>query len=149
MSRYELKPTLVLVAALLLAGCTADTDQAAVVAAPATAPAAESAALDEGAHCFRNATTGDGVTDIAELLFTVTEDRAAGEYNWLPQEKDQRRGTFSGPVAGNRIAANYQFSQEGQTATAELAITVDETQATIEGGAPELGLGATLEKVEC
>lgn len=109
----------------------------------------DSAKLADGRYCFRTTTSGGGVTDVEELVFTVSGATASGAYNWLPQEKDQRRGTFSGAVSGNRIAASYQFSQEGQTAMAEILITVDEVQATVEGGAPELGLDATLPKVGC
>ena len=123
---------------LSLAGCNAT---------PTTSMS--SAGLTDGQYCFRQTTTGNGVTDVAELLITVSGASASGAYNWLPQEKDQRRGTFTGKVSGSRIAASYQFSQEGQTTTADIAITVSDTTATIEGGAPELGLAATLPKVGC
>lgn len=109
----------------------------------------DSAKLADGRYCFRTTTTGGGVTDVEELVFTVSGATASGAYNWLPQEKDQRRGTFSGTVSANQIAASYQFSQEGQTATADITITVGDTTASVEGGAPELGLGATLPEVGC
>ncbi len=126
------------VAVLSLAGCNAT---------PTTSM--ESAKLADGRYCFRTITTGGGVTDVEELVFTVSGESASGAYNWLPQEKDQRRGKFSGAVSGNRIAASYQFSQESQTATADLTITVGDTTASVEGGAPELGLGAVMEEVGC
>lgn len=152
MSRYKPHTILALATLLLVAGCSESAETAKPgesIAEASVSPEKPEAALADGAYCFRNATTGDGVTDVAELLFTVTGDRAAGDYNWLPQEKDQRRGKFTGPISGNRIAASYKFSQEGQTTGADLTITVDETQVTIEGGAPELGLSTVLEKVDC
>lgn len=127
-----------LTAALLLSACqgTAQTT-------------AETAGLESGDYCYRNITSNGDITDVEELLFTVNGRSVTGQYNWLPEFKDQRKGTFEGTANGNAINASYEFSQEGRTQTEDITIDVNETEAVIEGGAPELGLGRTISKVDC
>ena len=72
-----------------------------------------------------------------------------GSYNWLPAFKDQRKGNLKGTISGEIITAQYTFMQEGKEETASLEIYLSETEAVISGGAPELGLNATLPHVEC
>jgi hypothetical protein len=70
-------------------------------------------------------------------------------YNWLPAEKDQRKGSLTGTLEGNSIKAKYIFIQEGIENSADISIQIEDNHATVSGGAPELGLESTLKKAEC
>ena len=72
-----------------------------------------------------------------------------GDYNWLPAFKDPRLGTFEGNFDGPVISANYKFTQEGRSQTAQIRIRLEPGQAVVEGGLPELGLNATIGQVDC
>ena len=105
--------------------------------------------LPDGEYCFRNVSSNAGLTDTEELFFAVTDGIAVGEYNWLPQMKDNRIGTFEGLASGRRIDANYLFIQEGNTSAVAISITVGTDEVIIDGGPPEIGLNSTLQKISC
>lgn len=84
-----------------------------------------------------------------ELSLTIIGKEVTGMYHWLPVEKDQRKGSLSGELEGNSIRAKYIFMQEGIQNEADIIIHMEETKASISGGAPELGLEAVLKKVNC
>ena len=105
--------------------------------------------------CFRNEVPYQGTPDdpddmdVEELIVMVEGGRATGEYNWLPAYRSQRFGNFSGSFQDNIITATYEYEQEGQSSATEIVISLEEDQASIEGGPPELGLNRTLPSVEC
>ncbi len=100
-------------------------------------------------HCFRSEFGMDDVKDVEELTIILDGDVATGVYNWIPAYKDKRMGTYTGTFADPVISADYEFQQEGQTATAQITITIEDDQVSIEGGAPELGLKTTIARVGC
>ena len=102
--------------------------------------------------CYRNEVgyaDGSGLADVQELTVQFEGDRASGSYDWLPAEKDQRRGRFDGTLAGETIQATYRFEQEGFDDTAQIQITLSDDQAVVSGGPDELGLATTLPRVTC
>lgn len=140
MNTLSFKTTLFATATLILVGCNQQ-NQATVETA--------SHALENGDYCFKETFSNGDVTDVQELKFSISGRDVTGEYNWLPQFKDRRVGKFGGTVAGSQINAAYEFSQEGTNASTVITITVEDDKAIIEGGAPELGLGATISKIQC
>ncbi|OAB78699.1 hypothetical protein [Cochleicola gelatinilyticus] len=103
-------------------------------------------------YCFRNEFPFKEEPlkkDIQELVLTVEGDTVKGDYNWLPAEKDQRRGTLTGNIVNDIIEAEYIFMQEGMKDTVEIKIFITDESAEISGGSPELGLTASLRKVDC
>ncbi|WP_018689199.1 hypothetical protein [Ahrensia kielensis] len=112
-------------------------------------PSSGSAALESGDYCYRNIFTNGDTTDMEELLISIDGKAAKGSYNWLPQFKDQRKGSIEGTVSEQTITATYNFNQEGQSQSVDLTIALTDKDATVKGGAPELGLNRTLNKVEC
>ena len=87
--------------------------------------------------------------DIEELIVVIDGGRATGEYNWMPAFKDARLGRFTGSLHGNTISADYAYEQEGRSATTTISIILEEDQAIVEGGPPELGLNRTLLRAAC
>ena len=107
---------------------------------------------EEKLLCFRNEypfEDNSGKMDVEELTLTITGNEVSGMYNWLPAEKDQRKGTLTGTLQGNTIQAKYIFMQEGVENSTDINIQIDDKEASVSGGAPELGLASTLKKAEC
>jgi hypothetical protein len=107
---------------------------------------------EEKLLCFRNEypfEDNSGKMDVEELTLTITGSEVTGMYNWLPAEKDQRKGSLTGTLEGNSIKAKYIFIQEGIENSADISIKIEDNHATVSGGTPELGLESTLKKAEC
>lgn len=107
---------------------------------------------EEKLLCFRNEypfEDNSGKMDVEELTLVITGDQVTGIYNWLPAEKDQRTGKFTGSINGNTINAKYTFVQEGVEGSADIVIETDNNKASVSGGSPELGLQADIKKADC
>ena len=102
--------------------------------------------------CFRKEypyKDNSSMKDVVELQLSIDGSQVTGTYNWLPAEKDQRKGTLTGTIVDKTITANYRFMQEGIESTVPLQITLTEKEAMVSGENAELGMDATLAKVGC
>jgi hypothetical protein len=102
--------------------------------------------------CFRNEfpfADNPSMKDIQELILSVEGDDVTGTYNWLPAEKDQRKGSLKGTIVNSTIHAEYTFMQEGVESATMIKIVFDEAKAEVSGGTSELGLDASMKKVAC
>lgn len=70
--------------------------------------------------CFRDILSRDTTT----LQLVLTGDRASGQIDINPYEKDRARGSFTGTRSGNTITADWQRSGEGMTETYALTLTL-------------------------
>ena len=137
-----------ILAFILAVGCKqketkTETDKATVV---------EETAETSEEFCFKNEypyKDGSDMADVMELNFTVNGNDVTGEYNWLPAEKDQRKGSFTGKKSGNNVSGKYVFMQEGIEDTVDISIQLSGDEAQVNGGDASLGLNATLEKIDC
>lgn len=105
-----------------------------------------------GKWCFKNEYVYEdnpSMKDELNLTLIFNGQDVTGNYDWLPQEKDQRKGTLKGKLKDQTITADYVFMQEGEKDTAQIKIVLHKDKAVISGGAPELGLKASLNKTEC
>lgn len=103
-------------------------------------------------HCYRNEYPFDyepDQRDVQSLIIRINGDHAVGEYNWLPAFKDKRVGRFEGSFDGQVVRAKYRYTQEGQSAVSSITIRIEPDQVVVEGGGPELGLNATIARVDC
>lgn len=91
-------------------------------------------------YCYRTVFPADGPPgrqDVTELSWEVAGDgRVSGIYNWLPAEKDSRKGTFTGqmasePIDGFVVHATYTYQQEGTQTEEKINIIVRENQAIV------------------
>jgi len=102
--------------------------------------------------CFQNEypfQDNPSMKDVEELTLSIEGEKVTGSYNWLPAQKDQRKGSLTGTIKDKMITAEYRFLQEGIEATTQLVIKINDEKAEITGGDPELGLNATLTKIDC
>jgi hypothetical protein len=103
-------------------------------------------------RCYRNEYPFEdelGQKDVQTLTIEIDGEHAIGDYNWLPAFKDKRVGRFEGSFDGRSVTATYEYVQEGQSGVTTLSIRLEPEQAVVDGGNPELGLNATIRRVEC
>jgi len=103
-------------------------------------------------ECFRNEYAFDdkpAQKDVEELIIDINGNRASGAYNWIPVYKDKRLGRFKGSIQGDKIIAEYEFMQEGVTTETTITISRKKDRAIVEGVGPDVGLNATIARVEC
>lgn len=67
-------------------------------------------------YCFY-ATEGTAAQDTTKVNLHINGDKVTGDMNWLPKEKDARKGTLMGNLTGNVIKALWSYGQEGGTDT--------------------------------
>ncbi len=58
-------------------------------------------------------TEGQQQQDSVQLHLLVQDSTVTGELNWLPDEKDARRGTVLATRRGDRITGTWTYMQEG------------------------------------
>ncbi|MBD1395019.1 hypothetical protein [Mucilaginibacter glaciei] len=63
-------------------------------------------------YCFIH-TDGKSAKDITAIHLVINANKVSGDMNWLPKEKDRRKGTLSGSLEGDNIKAVWSFMQEG------------------------------------
>lgn len=123
--------TILSICALGLASCggngkkTADTTKAAAAdtskAAPLNAPSQNTE------YCFLR-TEGTSNQDTTAVHLIINANKVTGEMKWLPKEKDARKGTLAGTMAGNDIKAVWTFMQEGAKDTMAVAFQLSPQQ---------------------
>ena len=67
-------------------------------------------------YCFYH-TDGNAAQDTTTVSILINGNQVTGKMNWLPKEKDARKGTISGKLNGNAIKALWTFNQEGSKDT--------------------------------
>ncbi|GAA4309406.1 hypothetical protein GCM10023149_03690 [Mucilaginibacter gynuensis] len=65
-----------------------------------------------GHICFLH-TEGTRQQDTTFVHLIIDGDKITGQMNWIPSEKDSRKGTIEGTQDGNTIKAIWTYSQEG------------------------------------
>ncbi|MFK7972677.1 MAG: hypothetical protein AB8F95_20065 [Bacteroidia bacterium] len=123
---------------------TAKTTQAAPTEMPANVKPVQ--------FCFRKEfpyQDNSGMKDVLELILNIKGEVVNGAYNWLPAEKDQRKGVLKGRVEGEFIKGMYAYTQEGKLDSAEVIISIETNEASIRATPQSLGFNERLEKVAC
>lgn len=70
-------------------------------------------------YCFIR-TDGTDQTDTTTVRFTIGADKLEGEMNWIPKEKDSRKGVLVGTIDGDEITAVWRYMQEGMEDSMEV-----------------------------
>lgn len=119
---------------------------AAILASCNSAPAE-----DAPTKCYeREIKMGGNTKDRFELFITQVNDvEVKGTFNWLPAQKDSRKGTFDGKVADKLIMGDYTFTQEGKTQSVPIIIDLTTSKAVIKGADNSFGMEVTLNPTKC
>jgi hypothetical protein len=79
------------------------------------------------ALCFL-LTTGNNNQDSTSIELVIKNNKVTGLMNWLPYQKDSRKGTLTGTIDNNVIQATWHFMQEGMKDTLNLQFKLDSTR---------------------
>lgn len=93
---------------------------------------------------------GKIVQDSLVLNLGIEGNKVSGIFNWIPAEKDARRGKLLGTKKGNLISGKYSFVQEGKEQTQPIQIQLEATTAkVIINSGKEGEMLVEIEKVVC
>ena len=148
---------------LLLTACGEDatTDTTAAAENKASAPLADqtsapapgiTADAPSESLCFYRevaAPDGSGLKDREILKLTIMGKRVSGRYEYLPAEKDARRGMISGTYNGNTVRADYAFEQDGSEGVLTFDIIISGGMAVFRGVPARFGMPDKLNQVDC
>ncbi|PRD57179.1 hypothetical protein [Sphingobacterium gobiense] len=80
-------------------------------------------------YCFIR-TEGTDQQDTTNVTFTINGDKVEGEMNWIPKEKDSRKGILLGTISDNEITAMWNYMQEGTRDSMRVAFKLVSNQLT-------------------
>lgn len=75
--------------------------------------------LDDGHYCYI-LTEGNNNQDTTKVHFIINTNEVTGEMDWLPYEKDSRKGTLQGSINGENVDVKWTHMQEGMSDTLQL-----------------------------
>lgn len=78
-------------------------------------------------YCFIR-TEGTDQQDTTTVRFTLNADIVEGEMQWIPQEKDSRKGVLAGTISGDEITAIWRYRQEGIKDSMRVAFKLSSVQ---------------------
>lgn len=80
-------------------------------------------------QCFLR-TWGERNKDSASIELVIKGNEVTGQMNWMPYQKDSRKGLLKGKLTGDKINAQWSFMQEGMQDTLNLKFKLQDTQLT-------------------
>jgi hypothetical protein len=92
-----------------------DTTQTDTIAAVRDVPSAPVNGTQRFVH-----TEGTNQQDSTTVTLNLQSGTVTGQMNWMPHEKDSRKGTLKGTRNGDMVDATWTFMQEGMTDTLHL-----------------------------
>lgn len=111
------------IASLLIASCSSNNSKSVnkdSVAAADTGKIIKTAnPLVVSSFCFLR-TEGKSNQDSTSIELVIKGDKVSGQMNWMPDQKDSRKGTLEGILKGDTINAVWSFMQEGMKDTLHL-----------------------------
>jgi hypothetical protein len=127
-----MKPYIILsICALGLASCGGNGNKGTDTTKAATADTSKAATLNAPAqnmeYCFMR-TEGTSNQDTTAVHLVIKAGVVGGEMQWMPKEKDARKGTLTGTMNGNDIKAVWTFMQEGVKDTMAVAFQLSSQQ---------------------
>lgn len=88
--------------------------------------------------------------DSTYLTVSIANNKVEGVFNWIPAEKDARRGTFEGAKNGNYIKGMYSYTQEGMPESTTINIEIKDNKAIVTTAKDEPSqMMLTVDKGDC
>jgi len=110
----------VIICALALASCSGNgnkgTDTTATEGKDTALATKANTPAQNMEYCFIH-TDGTSAQDTTAVHLVINANKVSGDMNWMPKEKDSRKGALLGTIEGNNIKAVWSFQQEGMTDT--------------------------------
>ncbi|MDB5128815.1 hypothetical protein [Mucilaginibacter sp.] len=123
--------TIISLCTLALASCAGNGNKSADTTKTAAEDTAYASKLNAPAqnmeYCFIR-TEGTSNQDTTAVHLVINADKVNGEMNWIPKEKDARKGTLVGTMSGNNIKAVWTFMQEGMKDTLSVELELSAQQ---------------------
>jgi hypothetical protein len=77
--------------------------------------------------CFLR-TEGKTNQDSTSIELVIENNKVTGRMNWMPYQKDSRKGTIEGTIKGDTINAVWSFMQEGMKDTLNLKFKLNNNE---------------------
>ena len=74
------------------------------------------------------------------------KNNVTGQYDWLPAERDSRRGEVNGKLVDGKIEANCTFYAEGEEYEEPVVFEISDAEVVVKEGGEVIN---TLPKVDC
>ncbi|MCO5947094.1 hypothetical protein [Mucilaginibacter flavidus] len=84
----------------------------------------KTATATDTSRCFL-LTEGTKNQDSTTIELAIKNNKVTGQMNWLPYQKDSRKGTLTGTAKGDTVNAVWSFMQEGMTDTIGLKLVLN------------------------
>lgn len=123
MKKYAIIPI------LAFAACTGGGDQKNATSSPDTTTSVKEVAPASGEYCYLH-TEGAGNVDTTTVHLIIDGNKVTGDMNWIPKEKDRRKGTLAGTITHDEISAVWSFMQEGVKDSLQLSFQLSPGQLT-------------------
>ncbi|MFD2742283.1 MULTISPECIES: hypothetical protein [Sphingobacterium] len=105
--------------AFVFASCQGNADKSITPNDEQDSTMAVSHGLDNGHYCFVR-TEGTENQDTTKVHLLIDQNEISGEMDWIPLEKDARKGTLKGSIEGEDVAVQWTYMQEGMQDTLNL-----------------------------
>jgi len=107
---------------LAFASCTQERASQSTTAETASAAdsSKEVTMLDKERYCFVSSEN----RDTTKVAFTITDNQVIGQMDWIPFEKDAKKGSLKGTIDGNIVRALWTYMQEGVQDTVTVSFNV-------------------------
>lgn len=120
---------LILAAAVIIISCnsTGDKSDAASIDTLSNIGTPTNRTPNAHAICFLR-TEGKNNQDTTSIELVIKDNQVTGLMNWMPYQKDSRKGKLQGTIKNDTIQAVWSFMQEGITDTLKLQFRLSNNQ---------------------
>lgn len=120
---------LILAAAVIITSCnsTGDKSEASSIDTLSNIGTPTNRTPNAHALCFLR-TEGKNNQDTTSIELVIKDNRVNGLMNWMPYQKDSRKGKLHGTIKNDTIQAVWSFMQEGMTDTLNLQFRLKNNQ---------------------
>ncbi len=119
--------SLILIIAACIAACNSATNKNEVAVTDTLTDQPISRTPNAQALCFLR-TEGNNNRDTTSVELVIKDNKVTGLMNWMPYQKDSRKGKLQGTIENDTIQAKWSFMQEGMIDTLKLQFKLDNNQ---------------------
>jgi hypothetical protein len=116
-----MKPIILILALAVITSCNTTGDKSAAASIDTLSKVGTPTNRTPNAHalCFLR-TEGPNNQDTTSIELVIKNNKVTGLMNWMPYQKDSRKGKLQGTIKNDSVLAVWSFMQEGMTDTMKL-----------------------------